>query len=70
MKNLRIEYLNSSTKLSVLIPLNEIWISEMWRSYEKGLNLKSAHEKAIEDQLKRWKDYAEKTAKKKGKLST
>lgn len=52
------------------IPLNEIWISEMWRPYEefilfhelreiqhrrKGLNPKTAHEKAIEDTPKRWK---------------
>ena len=59
---------------SLRIPLNEIWISEMWRPYEKyilfhelreihyrgkGLNPKSAHEKAVEDQLKRWKDDAE-----------
>lgn len=56
------------------IPLNEIWISELWRSYEKyilfhelreihyrekGLDPESAHQRAIEDQLKRWKDDAE-----------
>jgi hypothetical protein len=56
------------------IPFNEIWISEMWRPYEeyilfhelrqihyrgKGLDPKNAHEKTIEDQLKRWKDEAE-----------
>lgn len=85
---------NASKKLR--IPLNEIWISEMWRPYEKyilfhelreihyrgeGLNPKNAHEKAIEDQLERWKDdpefrrmvteireMDEKTAKKKRKV--
>jgi len=56
------------------IPLNEIWISEMWRPYEeyilfhemreihyrrKGLKPKDAHEKAIEDTPERWKDNAE-----------
>jgi len=56
------------------IPLNEIWISEMWRPYEryilfhelreihyrgKGLDSKSAHGKAVQDQLKMWKDDAE-----------
>jgi len=55
------------------IPLNEIWISEMWKPYEeyilfhelreiyyrrKGLNPKDAHEKAIEDTPEKWKDDA------------
>ena len=63
---------NAATKLK--IPLNEIWISEMWRPYERyilfhelqeihhrreGLNPKSAHEKAIKDQHERWKDDTE-----------
>lgn len=53
------------------IPLNEIWISELWEPYEEyilfhelreihhrrnGLNPKHAHEKAIEDTPKRWKE--------------
>jgi len=53
------------------VPLNEIWISEMWRPYEEfilfhelreihyrgnGLDPRAAHEKAIEDTPKRWKD--------------
>jgi len=52
------------------IPLNEIWISELWKPYEeyilfhelreihhrgKGLTPKQAHEKAIEDTPERWK---------------
>ncbi|MGD8506945.1 MAG: hypothetical protein PVF15_09835 [Candidatus Bathyarchaeota archaeon] len=87
---------NAARKLK--IPLNEIWISEMWRPYERyilfhelqeiqyrgeGLDPEGAHEKTIEDQLKRWKDDAEfrrmtaeieemdeKTAKEKGKQKT
>jgi len=56
------------------IPLNEIWISEMWKPYEEyilfhelreihhrrsGLNSKHAHEKAIEDIPERWKENPE-----------
>jgi len=56
------------------IPLNEIWISEMWRPYERyilfhelreihyrgeGLDPERAHEKAIEDTPETWKDNAE-----------
>lgn len=52
------------------VPLNEIWISELWKSYEEyilfhelreihhrrnGLNPKHAHEKAIEDTPEKWK---------------
>ncbi|MBO3842255.1 MAG: hypothetical protein FGF48_07560 [Candidatus Brockarchaeota archaeon] len=48
------------------IPLNEIWISEMWKSYEKyilfhelreiyhranGMGAKEAHEKAVQESL-------------------
>jgi competence protein ComEA len=51
-------------------PLNEIWISELWKPYEEyilfhelreihhrrnGLTPKNAHEKAIEDTPERWK---------------
>ena len=53
------------------IPLNEIWISEMWRPYEKyvlfhelreiyhraqGLSRDEAHEKALQDGLVLWKN--------------
>lgn len=55
------------------IPLNEIWISEMWRPYEKyilhhelreiqyraqGLSAGKAHMKTCEDEYARWKDDA------------
>ena len=63
---------NAAKKLR--IPQNEIWISEMWKPYEKyllfhelreiryraeGLDPNNAHGKTVEDQLKRWKDDAE-----------
>jgi competence protein ComEA len=53
------------------VPLNEIWISEMWRSYERfilfhelkeiehkarGSNPKQAHHKAMQDALHIWKN--------------
>jgi competence protein ComEA len=56
------------------IPLNQIWISEVWKPYEEyilfhelreihhrrsGLNPKQAHEKAIEDTPERWKENPE-----------
>jgi len=59
---------------SLRIPLNEIWISETWRPYEtyilfhelreihyreKGSDPKNAHGKAVQDQLKMWKDDAD-----------
>lgn len=52
------------------IPLNEIWISELWKPYEqyilfhelreihhrrKGLTPEKAHEKAIEDTPEEWR---------------
>jgi len=55
------------------IPLNEIWISEMWRPYEKyilhheiheiryraeGLRPESAHKKTSEDEFAKWKNDA------------
>jgi len=89
------QHITTGAAKSLEIPLNEIWISEMWRPYEKyilfhelreihhranGLNAKSAHEEAIEDTPREWKDDAEfqrmvtemkkmdeKTAKKKAK---
>lgn len=62
---------NAAKKLR--IPLNEIWISEMWRPYEKyilhhefqeiqyraqGLSAAKAHIKTCEDESARWKDNA------------
>ncbi|MEM2202643.1 MAG: hypothetical protein QW595_03310 [Candidatus Bathyarchaeia archaeon] len=59
---------NAAKKLN--IPLNEIWISEMWRPYEKyivfhelreiyyranGFSRDEAHEKAIQDSFSLWK---------------
>jgi competence protein ComEA len=53
------------------IPLNEIWISEMWKPYEtyiifhelreiyhraKGLSRDEAHEKAVEEGSSLWRD--------------
>lgn len=53
------------------IPLNEIWISELWKPYERyilhhqvreiqhraaGLSSEEAHEKAVADDRIRWKD--------------
>lgn len=55
------------------IPLNEIWISELWKPYEKyllhhevreiqyraaGLSQEEAHEKAVRDDRTYWKDDA------------
>ena len=53
------------------VPLNEIWISELWKPYEKyvlfhelreiyyrakGVSRDEAHEKAIQDGFSLWKD--------------
>jgi competence protein ComEA len=58
---------NAAKKLN--IPLNEIWISEMWQHYEKyivfhelreiyyraqGVSRDKAHEKAVEDGFSLW----------------
>jgi len=60
---------NASKKLG--IPLNEIWISEMWKPYEKyiifhelreiyyrakGFSRDDAHEKAIQDGFSLWQN--------------
>ena len=60
---------NAAKKLK--IPLNEIWVSEMWKPYEiyiifhelreiyyraSGISRDNAHEKAIQDALSLWGD--------------
>lgn len=90
------QHIITNAAKNLQIPLNEIWISEMWRPHEKyilfhelreilyrgkGYDSKTAHQKAVDDQIERWEDDAqftrmvaeirkmdEKTAKKKGRL--
>ncbi|MGB9675944.1 MAG: hypothetical protein ACPL0C_01990 [Candidatus Bathyarchaeales archaeon] len=63
------KYVTTNAAKKLNIPLNEIWISEMWRPYEKyiifhelreiyyqanGFSRGEAHEKAIKDSFSLW----------------
>ncbi|MBX5320515.1 MAG: hypothetical protein QHH12_04305 [Candidatus Bathyarchaeota archaeon] len=65
------QHITTNAAKVIGVPLNEIWISEMWKPYEKyilfhelreihhrakGLSRNNAHEKAMQDGFTLWKN--------------